>query len=170
MYQHLWKFTFLTLTLAGCAVLNNSEPRGDYVPITGLKCTSPEMVDGDMDTSDLVYIEGTMGVGEQSEGISTMALDAPGAHLVAPTTVQLPQPYQVGMIVLYGENLTNFKVLAKEGEDWKELRRFRNNNRKRVAVTTSVVTDTIRVIAIGYGLIRKGHRPEIQEIQIYGKP
>ncbi len=63
----------------------------------------------------------------------------------------------------------DFKVLAKIGEDWKELRRFRNNRRKRIVVITPVVTDTIHIIAIKSFLSPK-QRPRIQEIQIYGKP
>jgi hypothetical protein len=64
----------------------------------------------------------------------------------------------------------DFKVLAKIGEDWKELRRFRNNRRKRIVVTTPVVTDTIRIIAIKGHLGSKNPRPSIQEIQVYAKP
>ncbi len=104
MFRQFWKFTLLTCVLAGCAALSNSQPSGDYVPIAGLVCNSPEMVDGDMDTSNLVYIEGGKGVGERNKGVSTMRLDSPVAHLIAPTTVQLPKRYEVGMIVLYGEH------------------------------------------------------------------
>ena len=170
MFRQLWKFTFLTCVFAGCTVFRNSQPSGDYVLIAGLVCSSPEMVDGNMDTSDLVYIEGTIGVGKGNKGISTMRLDSPVAHLVSPTTVQLPKRYEVGMIVLYGEDLVDFDVLAKTGEEWKELQRFRNNRRKRIVVTTPVVTDTIRIIAIKGHLGSKNPRPSIQEIQVYAKP
>ena len=77
-----------------------------------------------------------------------MRLAPPMAPLVAPTTVQLPKQSEVGMIVLYGEHWVEFKVLAKVGEEWKELQRFRNNRRKRIAVTTPVVTDMIRIAAM----------------------
>ena len=169
MFRQLWKFTFLTCTLAGCTVFSNSQPSGDYVPIAGLVCSSPEMVDGNMDTSDLVYIGGSIGVGKGNKGISTMRLDSPVAHLVSPTTVRLPKQYEVGMIVLHGEHLVDFNVLAKVGEEWKELQRFRNNRRKRIVVTTPVVTDTIRIIAIKGYLGSKNPRPSIQEIQVYAK-
>lgn len=66
MFRQLWKFAFLTCVLAGCAVFSNSQLTRDYVPMAGLVCSSPEMVDGDMDTSDLVYIEGTIGVGKSN--------------------------------------------------------------------------------------------------------
>jgi len=39
---------------------------------------------------------------------------------------------------------------------------------KRVAFATSTITDAIRIIAIGFGQIRGPHRPEIQEIEVYG--
>ena len=151
-------------------MFRNSQLSGDYVLIAGLVCSSPEMVDGNMDTSDLVYIEGTIGVGKGNKGISTMRLDSPVAHLVSPTTIQLPKRSEVGMIVLYAEDLVDFDVLAKAGEEWKELQRFRNNRRKRIVVTTPVVTDTIRIIAIKGHLGSKNPRPSIQEIQVYAKP
>ena len=170
MFRQLWQFTFLACVFAGCTVLSNSQPRGDYVPIAGLICNSPEMVDGDMDTSDLVYIAGTISLGKRNKGISAMQLNSPVAHLVAPTTVQLPKQYEVGMIVLYGEDLVDFDVLAKVDEEWKELQRFRNNRRKRIVVTTAVVTDTIRIIAIKGHVGIKNPRPSIQEIRVYTKP
>ena len=99
-----------------------------------------------------------------------MQLNSPVAHLVSPTTVQLPKQYEVGMVVLHGEDLVDFDVLAKVGEEWKELQRFRNNRRKRIVVTTPVVTDTIRIIAIKGHIGIKNPRPSIQEIQVYAKP
>ena len=170
MFRQLWNFTFLTCVFAGCTVFSNSQSNGDYVPIAGLVCSSPEMVDGNMDTSDLVYIAGTISVGKRNKGISTMQLTSPVAHLVSPTTVQLSKRYEVGMIVFYGEDLVDFDVLAKVGEEWKELQRFRNNRRKRIVVTTPVVTDAIRIIAIKGHLGSKNPRPSIQEIQVYAKP
>ena len=170
MFRELWKLTFLTYVFTGCAVFSNSLPTGAYVPIDGLVCSSPEMVDGDMDTSDLVYIAGTIDVGKSNKGTSTMQLNSPVAHLVSPTTVQLPKRSEVGMVVLYAEDLVDFDVLVKVGEEWKELQRLRNNRRKRIVVTTPVVTDAIRVIAIRGHIGSKNPRPSIQEIQVYTKP
>lgn len=170
MFRQFWKLTFLTYVFTGCAMFSNSLPTGDYVPITGLVCSSPEMVDGNMDTSDLVYIGGSMSVGKGNKAISITRLDSPVAHLVSPTTVQLPKPYKVGMIVFYAIDLVDFDVLAKVDKEWKELQRFRNNRRKRIVVTTPVVTDMIRIIAIKGHLGIKNPRPSIQEIQVYAKP
>ncbi len=170
MFRQLWKFAFLTCVFAGCAVFSNSQLTNDYAPIAGLICSSPEMVDGDMDTSDLVYIEGTIGVGNRNRGINTLQLNSPVAHLISPTTVQLSKRSEVGMVVLYAEDLVDFNVLAKVGEEWKELQRFRNNRRKRIVVTTPVVTDTIRIIAIKGHIGSKNPRPSIREIQVYVNP
>ena len=170
MFRQFWIFAFFTCLFAGCVVFSNSQPSGDYVAITGLVCSSPEMVDGDMDTSDLVYIAGTISLGKRNQEIRAMQLNSPVSHLVSPTTVQLPKQSEVGMIVLYAEDLVDFDVLAKVGEEWKELQRFRNNRRKRIAVTTPVVTDTIRIIAIKGHIGIKNPRPSIQEIQVYAKP
>ena len=98
-----------------------------------------------------------------------MQLDSPLAHLIAPTTVQLPKQSEVGMIVLYGQHLVEFKVLARVGEEWKELQRFRNNRRNRIAVTTPVMTDMIRIVAIKDFFTAQKPRPSIQEIQVYAK-
>ena len=170
MFRQFWIFAFLTYVFAGCAVFSYSQPSGDYVPIAGLVCSSPEMVDGNRATSDLVYIAGTIDVGKKNKAISTIQLNSPVAHLVAPTTVQLPKRHQVGLIVLYAEDLVDFDVLAKTDEEWKELQRFRNNRRKRIVVTTPVVTDAIRIIAIRGHLGSKNPHPSIQEIQVYAKP
>ena len=93
MFQQLWRFILLACVFTGCTVFSSSQPSGDYVPITGLVCNSPEMVDGNMDTSDLVYIEGGRGGRElnRNKRIGKIELDSPLAHLVAPTTVQLPK-------------------------------------------------------------------------------
>lgn len=158
--------TALAFAATGCAVVYKVNPSGDHVPISGLVCTSPQMVDGDPRTGDTVYIEGSMGVGERS--VTTP--DSPYADMFAPTTVTLPEKRRVVMIVLHAENLTNFKVLARDGREWKELQRFRGNRLNRVAVTVSAVTDKIRIIAIDFGQIRGRNRPEIQEIEVYGAP
>ena len=72
MVRKLWEFTFVTCVFADCTVFSNSQPSGDYVAITGLVCNSPEMVEGDMNTSDLVYIGGTINLGTRNKGISAM--------------------------------------------------------------------------------------------------
>ena len=154
----------LVFVSMGCAAVGKVNPSGNYVLIPGLVCTSPVMVDGDPNTGDTVYIEGTMGSGERT--VTTP--DSPYADMFAPTTVTLPTKRMVGMIVLHAKNLTNFKVLARDGREWKELQRFRNNLLNRVAITTSAVTDAVRIIAIDFGQIRGRGRPEIQEIEVYG--
>ena len=166
MLQSIALLTLISSASMGCAAVGKVNPTGNYVPISGLVCTSPQMVDGDPRTGDTVYIEGTMGSGERSVANP----DSHYADMFAPTTVTLPTKRKVAMIVLYGKNLTSFKVLARDGQEWKELQRFRKNHLKRVAVTTSAVTDAIRIIAIDFGQIRGRSRPEIQEIEVFGLP
>ena len=166
MHQSVAVLIAIVFAFVGCAAVDKVNPRGDYVPISGLVCTSPQMVDGNPRTGDTVYVEGTMGSGERS----VTNPDSPYADMFAPTTVTLPEIRNVAMIVLHAKNLTNFKVLARDGREWKELQRFRKNRLTRVAVTTSAVTDAIRIIAIDFGQIRGRDRPEIQEIEIFGIP
>lgn len=164
--QSVAMLIMLAFTFMGCATVGKINPSGNYVPISELVCTSPQMVDGNLNTGDTVYIEGTMGSGERV--VTTP--DSQFADMFAPTTVTLPAKGKVAMIVLHAKNLTNFKVLAQDGREWKELQRFRNNRLNRVAVTTSAVTGAIRIIAIDFGQIRGRNRPEIQEIEVYGVP
>ena len=166
MPQSIAILTALAFVVMGCAAIGKDDSIGNYIPISGLVCTSPQMVDGNLDTGDTVYIEGTMGSGERSVIIP----DSQYADMFTPTTVTLPAKREVVMIVLHAKNLTNFKVLAQHGREWKELQRFRSNRLNRVAVTTSALTDAIRIIAIDFGQIRGRDRPEIQEIEVYGTP
>ena len=166
LLQSITILAALAFVVMGCAAVGKVNPSGNYVLITGLVCTSPLMVDGDLNTGDTVYIEGTMGSGERS--VTTP--DSPYADMFAPTTVTLPAKRKVVLVVLHAKNLTNFKVLARDGREWIELQRFRKNRLNRVAVTTSAVTDAIRIIAIDFGQIRGRDRPEIQEIEVYGIP
>ena len=164
MPQSVAILTTLAFAFMGCAAVGKVNPSGDYVRISGVVCTSPQMVDGNPGTGDTVYIEATMGSGERT----VVTPDSSYANMFAPTTVSLPARRKVVMIVLHGKNLTSFKVLARDGQEWKELQRFRKNHLKRVAVTTSAVTDAIRIIALDFGQIRGRPRPEIQEIEVYG--
>ena len=164
MPQSVAILTTLAFAFMGCAAVGKVNPSGNYVRISGVVCTSPQMVDGNPRTGDTVYIEATMGSGERT----VTNPDSSYADMFAPTTVSLPARRKVVMIVLHGKNLTSFKVLARDGQEWKELQRFRKNHLKRVAVTTSAVTDAIRIIALDFGQIRGKPRPEIQEIEVYG--
>ena len=166
MPQSIAIITAVALVVTGCAAIGKDTPGGNYASVSGLVCTSPQMVDGDPNTGDTVYIEGTMGSGERS----VITPDSQYADMFAPTTVTLPTKRNVVMIVLHAKNLTNFKVLARDGREWKELQRFRRNRLNRVAVTTSAETDAIRIIAIDFGQIRGRDRPEIQEIEVYEIP
>ena len=166
MPQSIAMLTAAAFVVTGCAAIGKDTPGGNYASVSGLVCTSPQMVDGDPNTGDTVYIEGTMGSGERS----VITPDSQYADMFAPTTVTLPGKRNVVMIVLHAKYLTNFKVLARDGREWKELQRFRRNRLNRVAVTTSAETDAIRIIAIDFGQIRGRDRPEIQEIEVYEIP
>ncbi len=166
MPQSIAMLTAAAFVVTGCAAIGKDTPGGNYASVSGLVCTSPAMVDGNPNTGDTVYIEGTMGSGERS----VITPDSQYADMFAPTTVTLPTKCNVVMIVLHATNLTNFKVLARDDREWKELQRFRRNRLNRVAVTTSAETDAIRIIAIDFGQIRGRDRPEIQEIEVYEIP
>ena len=65
MPQSVAILTTLAFAFMGCAAVGKVNPSGDYVRISGLACTSPQMVDGNPGTGDTVYIEATMGSGDE---------------------------------------------------------------------------------------------------------
>ncbi|MDE0299288.1 MAG: hypothetical protein OXN17_11690 [Candidatus Poribacteria bacterium] len=162
MPQSIAMLTALAVAAMGCAAIGKGNGPSSYSTVPKMVCTSPQMVDGDLNTGDTLYIEGTMGSGERT--VSTP--DSQYADMFAPTTVTLPAKRRVVSIVLHARNLTNFKVLARDGSEWKELHRIRNNRLNRVVLTKSVETDALRFIAIDFGQIRGRPRPEIQEIEV----
>ena len=149
----------------------------NYAKADGVKSTSPETIDGDMNTvGKIPFPEGVYGK------------PVVGAFPNAEAIITLPEKKNISKIVIYSDNLPDFKVLASVGivggkEDWKLIKEFTNSKLKEIVIRTSVQTDKILIRARGIAPIsstestrvmggivtsRKVMEPEIREIELYG--
>jgi hypothetical protein len=149
----------------------------NYAKADGVKATSPEIIDGDMNTiGKIPFPEGVYGK------------PVVGAFPNAEAIITLPEKKNISKIVIRSDNLPDFKVLASVGvvggkEDWKLIKEFTKNQLKEIIIRTSVQTDKILIRARGIAPIsstestrvmggvatsRKVMEPEIREIELYG--
>jgi hypothetical protein len=174
MERRMW-YTFLLasvlLSLAACqsplvqSLFEEQEWSENYALADGVRCTSPEMIDGDVNTAGItVFPEGVHGRTVQ------------GVYPNAEAEVTLPEKRNIRKIVIRSEKLDSFKVMACVGHegDWETIQEFDNNKEKEIVIRTSVFTDKILVRARPESTPTGGVRtfrmsaPEIQEIEIYG--
>lgn len=150
----------------------------NYAKADGVKSTSPEIIDGDMNTVGKIPFPESVYGGNQ----------VVGAFPNAEAIITLPEKKSISKIVIYSDNLPDFKVLASVGivggkEDWKLIKEFTNSKLKEITIRTSVQTDKILIRARGIAPIsstestrvmggvvtsRKVMEPEIREIELYG--
>jgi hypothetical protein len=172
----------ISMGLAGCgspvfqAIFQEQEWSENYALADNAKCTSPEMIDGDVNTAGKTVFP------EKVYGRTVY-----GAFPSAEAEITLPEKKSIRKIVVYSEDLTTFEVLASVGgrEDWKLIEEFEKNTEKVIVIRTSVVTDKIKlrvrakssfegtergVIDGRVTVLRtsKVAEPEIQEIELYG--
>ncbi|MFQ5885367.1 MAG: hypothetical protein ACE5IO_09755, partial [Thermoplasmata archaeon] len=114
----------ISIGLAGCesalfqAIFQEQEWSENYALADGVRCTSPEMIDGDVNTA---------GKAAFPEGVYGRAVY--GAFPSAEAEVTLPEKKSISKIVIRSEDLSKFDVLASIGErgDWKLIKEFDNN-------------------------------------------
>ncbi len=174
MERRIWH-TFLLasvlLSLTACqsalvqSLFEEQEWSENYALADGVRCTSPEMIDGDVSTAGItVFPEGVRGRTVQ------------GVYPNAEAEITLPEKKTIRKIVIRSEKLDSFKVMACTGHegDWETIREFDNNKEKEIVIRTSVFTDKIMIRARPEGTPTGGIRtfrvaaPEIQEIELYG--
>ena len=186
--QKVWRIflsasiLLVLLTLTACqgqlfqTLFKEQEWSENYVLADGVRCTAPEMIDGDVNTAGkTIFPEGVYG------------RTVYGAYPSAEVEVTLPEKKSIRKIVIRSEELSEFDVLASIGErdNWKLIKEFKKNTEKEVVIRTSVVTDKIKIRARGkatyagvkrsivHGAIMTARtakitEPEIQEIELYG--
>ena len=172
----------ILLTLAACqsqlfqTLFKEQEWSENYALADGVRCTSPEMIDGDVNTAGKTVFP------ERVYGKTVY-----GAFPSAEVEVTLPEKKSIRKIVIRSEDLSTFQVLASvdRKDDWKLIEEFDNNTEKEIVIRTSVVTDKIKIRAraeskfegteraIVHGGVMtmrssKISEPEIQEIELYG--
>lgn len=149
----------------------------NYARTSGVECTSPEMVDGNIHTTGETFFPGDFS--------GTTAYGSVGPSSEA--TVRLPQRKSIHKIVIHNENLVAFDVQAatdKEG-GWKVLREVKSNDQRKIVLRVSAVTDAIRIRVKRTSDDKAGQRTrfsvmhglgdrlikspaKIQEIELYG--
>jgi len=169
----------ILVCLIGCesplfqAVFQEQKWSENYVLADGVICTSPEMIDGDINTVGKAHFPDRVG-----------GRTVYGAFPNAEVDITLPEKKSIHKIVIYSNKLESFRVMASigTGENWKEIANLDNNTEKMIVIKASVVTDKIKIRArpisgnssiaardVGLaGRVRQMLEPEIQEIELYG--
>ncbi len=175
--------SILLLMMAACqgplfqSLFQEQEWSENYALADGAKCTSPEMIDGDLNTA------GTTVFPEKVYGRTVY-----GAFPSAEAEITLPEKKAIRKIVIHSKDLSKFEVLASIGEqgDWQLVKEFESNSEKQIVIRTSVFTDRIKIRAraktaptegVERGAVRgaivtlrtrNAQEPEIEEIELYG--
>jgi len=187
LIHRMWRIYLLafilSLILAACQgtlfqnLFEEQEWSENYALADGAKCTSPEMIDGDLNTAGITVFP------EKVYGRTVY-----GAFPSAEAEITLPEKKSIRKIVIYSQDLSKFEVLASIGEkgDWQLVKEFDNNLEKQIVIRTSVFTDKIRIRARAKtapaggterGVVRgdivalrtrSAQEPEIEEIELYG--
>ena len=170
----------LVIFMSSCAGLNSQKLfkeqqwSENYAIAGGVQSTSPEMIDGDLNTIGKASFPVREGTGEPSRN--------------AEVIITLPEKKTINKIVIHSDDLPDFKVLAYAGtvggiDDWKLINEFTNNKQKEIVIKTSIQTDKILIRAKGKlplestksvrvlgGVMRTRTllEPEIREIELYG--
>ena len=169
------------LALAACqggvfqTLFREQEWSENYALADGVRCTSPEMIDGDVNT-----------VGEAAFPEGVRGRTVYGAFPNAEVEITLPEKKSIRKIVIRSDDLKSFDVLASAGrDDWKLITEFDNNKETDITIRTSVVTDRIKIRARGKASFDGTKRsvvqgalmttrsasiaePEIREVELYG--
>lgn len=169
------------LMIASCAsltsqILKEQEWSGNYALEDGVKSTSPEMIDGNIET------KGKMMFPEDFYRAGTMRA-LPNAEVV----ITFPGKKSISKIVIHTDNLPEFKVMANDminiNDNWTLIKEVNNNKLKDIEIRTSIQTNKILIRAKGItpletteasrvlgGVVvsRKVFEPEIREVEIYG--
>ena len=177
--QKVWRIflsasiLLVLLTLTACqgqlfqTLFKEQEWSENYVLADGVRCTAPEMIDGDVNTAGkTIFPEGVYG------------RTVYGAFPSAEVEVTLPEKKSIRKIVIRSEDLSSFDVLASMAGrgDWKLklIKEFKKNTEKEIVIRTSVVTDKVKIrargkaTATGRSSTYNVTAPEIQEIELYG--
>ncbi|MBM3241863.1 hypothetical protein FJZ31_36800 [Candidatus Poribacteria bacterium] len=118
--------TITWLYLSGCQAgilskfFEEQQWSENYALLEGVTCTTPEMIDGDMNTV----------------GIS-------GRHEVI---ITLPERKSIHRILIRGTNIEDYILYASKGseDNWKQVGKKKNNKSDTIDIRVSAVTDKLR--------------------------
>lgn len=184
MYYRLLSVFFLlacfSIIMVGCAILAAQEWSENYALLEGTRATSPEMIDGNLNT-----------IGQTNVSAETMKQLVRGRSEVV---VTLPEKKMIRRIVIHTDNLKEYDIAADKGgsalatADWVLVKEVKNARPSPVELLVSIPfpTDRIRVRVLkttedaqlareknqrlgGITLVSTTGAPgKIREIEIYG--
>lgn len=177
-----------SIILIGCSVLFAPQEWSDnYALMDGARSTSPQMIDGKLETvGETIF--GSSGGGPRAGGFGYVNFK--GSEVV----VTLPEKQRVHRIVLHADNLKHFIIYADrgggiiDGADWQFVKEMQSVKTKTVdlRITIPYLTDRIRILvlktsedaqllretSVNLGGMRiigsRGAPGKIREIELYG--
>ncbi len=132
------------LVLSGCSALfSEQEWSENYALTEGVHATSPQMIDGKLNT-----------IGETTHPAGSEGFV--GANPASQVIVTLPEKKTIRKIVIHSDNITQFDVFADKGSiavdaDWQLIKHVKSvkTNPIEVSLLVPFPTDRIRVRVLG---------------------
>ncbi len=177
-----------SIILIGCSVLFSAQEWSDnYALMDGARSTSPQMIDGKLETVGETIFSSTGG-GARAGGIGYANFK--GSEVI----VTLPEKKRIHRIVLHADNLKRIIIYADkgggiiDGSNWQFVKEMQSIKTKTVdlKITIPYLTDRIRILvlkttedaqlvresSVNLGGLRiigsRGAPGKIREIELYG--
>ena len=146
MYRFITLFALLAfiVILNGCAALfSEQEWSENYSLLEGTQATSPQMIDGKLNTiGETTFPAGSQGF--------------VGANPASQVVITLPEKKVIRRIVVHSDNLTEFDIFADKGSiavdaDWQLIKDVKSvkSNPIKISLLIPFPTDRIRLRVLG---------------------
>ena len=140
----LFILTCFFVTMIGCSALFSEQEWSDnYALMEGVQATSPQMIDGKINT-----------VGETTFPASTEGMV--GANSASQVIITLPEKKVIRRIVIHSDNLSQFDIYADKGSiavdaDWQLIKDVKSVKQSPIQVSLLIPfpTDRIRLRVLG---------------------
>ena len=146
MYRFIVFFSLLcfVVILSGCAALfAEQEWSGNYSLMEGTRATSPQMIDGKLNT-----------IGETTFPAGSQGFI--GSNPASQVVITLPEKKTIRRIVVHSDNLTEFDIFADKGSiavesDWQLIKDIKSvkSNPIKISLLIPFPTDRIRLRVLG---------------------
>ena len=142
MFNQIFYYLFIfcaPFIISGCsAILSAQEWSDNYALIDGVQSTSPEMIDGNLET-----------IGEAELELSDDGVSARTDSIVV---VSLPETKKIYRIIIHSENLNHFVISVDKGkrtnvEDWHRVLEMRDVISKNIDLKLKMpyITNKIKI-------------------------
>ena len=137
-------FCLVSIILAGCAALfSEQEWSENYALMEGVSATSPQMIDGKLNT-----------IGETTFPAGSQGFI--GANPASQVVITLPEKKTIRRIIVHSDNLSEFDIYADKGSiavdaDWQLIKDVRavKENPIKISLLIPFPTDRIRLRVLG---------------------